>query len=155
MKKIAQLALLVSIASLTTTYCWEWSDLVPTRLYSWYNQHKLYVSQRNQEMRRKEYIAAQTILKQKEADLLNTNTPQSRATYLDLVDARDASKKKYDKAYWDYYDKRNPTHYPTEQKELQQKRILNWQQRWRSYKAAPKSASKAIKGLESRGLGYQ
>ena len=40
MKKIILFAFLISITS-ATTHCWEWSDLVPTRLSNWYQARQI------------------------------------------------------------------------------------------------------------------
>ena len=41
MKKIIQLALLITAISTTTSYCWQWSDIVPNRLQNWYQDWQI------------------------------------------------------------------------------------------------------------------
>ena len=48
MKKIVQLVLLITIASATQSYCWQWSDFVPTRLSTWYSNWKIEQQERLQ-----------------------------------------------------------------------------------------------------------
>ena len=40
MKKIVLSAFLISITS-TATHCWEWSDMVPSRLQNWYQEWQI------------------------------------------------------------------------------------------------------------------